>query len=355
LIVGGGIAGLSLAIALEPWATDIEVIERSPEWSSEGAAITLRPPAVRAMRRLEVLDEVRGAGRMVDRQCFFTHSGDVLFELSLAPEGEPSVVVHRRRLQQILSEALGHTVVRMDDAPVKVEAHGPVVEVLLASGERRECDLVIGADGVYSWLRRELFPDAVVRPVGQQYWRFCVEGELVEHWSAVSDGNRLAALLPLPGMTYCAAQLSGSALLNGEAVGSAASLQQTFGDFPSPVSDVLGRVSSATEIHFGAVNEVVLEQWSSGPVGLIGDAAHALSPILTLGGGFAMEDAVVLADELQRQPPSAALAAFTNRRQPRVGLARRLANERIAKIADGATIDEARYQQEMFHLMRDDP
>jgi 2-polyprenyl-6-methoxyphenol hydroxylase-like FAD-dependent oxidoreductase len=355
LIVGGGIAGLSLAIALEPLASDIEVVERESRWSTEGAAINLRPPAVKAMRRLGVLDDVVAEGRVVNRQLFFTMTGDRLFELPFAVEGEVTVVIHRRRLQRLLAERVKRATIRMGDAPTKVEMEGAGVSVELAGGERRQCDLVIGADGIYSWLRRELFPDAIVRPVDQQYWRFCVDAEFVEDWCVVSEANRFVALLPLPGMTYCAAQLTGSALLDGESDSVLAGLRRSFGSLPSPFSDVLEWVRPADEIHFGTTHEVILDHWNVGPIGLIGDAAHALSPVLTLGGGFAMEDAVVLADELTQRPPTDALVAFTRRRQPRIALARELANQRIAVVAGKDTIDESAYQRQLLQLIQEDP
>jgi FAD-dependent urate hydroxylase len=100
---------------------------------------------------------------------------------------------------------------------------------------------------------------------------------------------------------------------------------------------------------------VILDRWSAGPVGLIGDAAHSFSPVLTLGGAFAMEDAVVLADELQQRSPADALTAFTRRRQPRIALARELANQRIAVIAGKDTVDEATYQLRLTQLIQEDP
>ncbi len=225
----------------------------------------------------------------------------------------------------------------MGERPAVIELGHAAVDVTLTSGDRRRYDLVVGADGIRSWLRRGV-PGAIVQPVGQQYWHFCVEGELTEHWCVVADLNRFVALLPLPGMTYCAAELSGAALLDDTVVDPRSALFQIFGRYPSPVSDVLDRITPATEIHFGPIFEVILRRWSSGPIGLIGDAADALSPILTLGGGLAIEDAVVLGDELDRRPPVDALEAFTDRRRPRVALARELANQRVAASAGVVTI-----------------
>ena len=274
LIVGGGIAGLSLAIALEPTGADVEVIERESEWTTEGAAITLRPLAVKAIRRLGVLDDVLAAGRVVDRQRLFNLTGDTVGEQMLADEGEVTVVIHRQRLQQLLSERLGRTNVRMGEQPVAVESGHSVVDVTLASGERRRYDLVVGADGIRSWLRRGLFPGAIVQPVGQQYWRFCVEGELIEHWCVCWEPNRFVALLPLPGMTYCAAGLAGAALLDDGVVDPRPALFEIFGRYPSPVSDVLTGSRRPRRSTSVPSMRSILQRWSSGPIGLIGDAAH---------------------------------------------------------------------------------
>ena len=274
LIVGGGIAGLSLAIALEPTGADVEVIEREREWTTEGAAITLRPLAVRAIRRLGVLDDVLAAGRVVDRQQYFNLIGDMVGEQMLADEGEMTVVIHRQKLQRLLSDRLGRAAVRMGEHPVAVETGDSVVDVILSGGERRRFDLVIGADGIHSWLRRELFPGATVEPVGQQYWRFCVEGELIEHWCAVR--RRTVSWL------FCRSgdDLLCRAACRASAVGRQRRQPDT-GAIPDlralPVTS-FRRSRPGHTCHRDPLrsqpHEVILKRWSSGPIGLIGDAAH---------------------------------------------------------------------------------
>jgi 2-polyprenyl-6-methoxyphenol hydroxylase-like FAD-dependent oxidoreductase len=131
-------------------------------------------------------------------------------------------------------------------------------------------------------------------------------------------------------------------------------LHRTFRDFPSPVADVVARVSSTTEMHAGPIHEVTLTEWSSGRVGLIGDAAHAMSPVLALGGGLALEDAEVLAEEIGRSGPTPhALAGFVGRRRPRVELARRLANARLAAVAGRATMDTESVNEQLATFLQD--
>jgi 2-polyprenyl-6-methoxyphenol hydroxylase-like FAD-dependent oxidoreductase len=354
LVVGGGIAGLSFAIAAERDGAEVDLVEHAAVWTSAGAAITLRPLAVKALTRLGLLDEVVRVGRVVERQCALSMAGDTIRARVLADEEDtPTVVIHRRQLQQVLSDQLKTTNPLMGVRPNRISSHQTRVEVALSNGDERDYDVVVGADGIHSWLRTQLFPEAVVRPVGQQYWRFCVEGEVTPDWCVVAEQGRFVALLPLPGLTYCAAQVAGSALLD-ERTEPRAALYELFGKYPFPVSGVLARVTDSTEIHFGGVSEVLLERWSSGPVALIGDAAHALSPILTLGGGLAIEDAVVLAEELHRgETPTDALAAFTTRRRPRVELVRELANAQAASYAGVADLDEADYQDGLARLRHD--
>ncbi len=353
-IVGGGIAGLSLAIALEPTGTEVDVFERERQWTAHGAAIALRPLAVKALRRLGVLDGVMAEGRVLDRIRVLTTTGEVASERMLAFEGEPTVAIHRRALQQVLAGRLERTTVRLGVRPAAITEAGPMVELSLSSGERIRCDILVGADGVYSWVRQQLFPDAVTSPTGQRSWRFCVEGELTEAWTLVLASSRYAVAQPLPGMTYCAAVLGRSAS-SPDVAETAVGLRDAFSEFPPPISDVPARVTPATDIHFGAIHEVSLDRWSEGQVGLIGDAAHALSPIMALGGGLALEDGVVLAQELERAAtPRAALEAFTARRQPRVDLVRSLAHERSVTFDGGQhDFNDRDFQRRAAFLLED--
>jgi 2-polyprenyl-6-methoxyphenol hydroxylase-like FAD-dependent oxidoreductase len=354
-IVGGGIAGLSLAIGLASQGGTVKIFERELTPHVEGAAITLRPLAVKALRRLGVLDKVLEAGRTVDRYRIFTNSGQVFSDMDLTLEGEPTVMILRQKLIRVLSEDLEGAELRMGAWPTEVDRSGDTVDVVFSNGEQSRCDLLVGSDGIRSWVRHQLFPQAETRFVGQHYWRFCVEGELVDDWYGYFKPGRGCSmgLHPLPGMTFAAAQIAVAEPLPASPEPKDR-LQRTFGDFPSPVAEVLARVSSTTEMHVGPIHEVTLTEWSSGRVGLIGDAAHAMSPILALGGGLALEDALVLAEEIGRSGPTPqALTALVERRRPRVELARRLANARLAAAAGHATIDDQIVNEQLATFLHD--
>jgi 2-polyprenyl-6-methoxyphenol hydroxylase-like FAD-dependent oxidoreductase len=354
-IVGGGIAGLSLAISLESLGAVVEVFEREPRPCVEGAAITLRPLAVKALRRLGVLDAVLGAGRAVDRYRIATVTGEVFSDMDLTAEGEPTVMILRQELMRVLSEHLRQARVRMGVWPAAVDLSDDTVTLTLSNGERTRWDLLVGADGVRSWVRHQLFPNTPTRYVGQHYWRFCVEGERVDNWYGwfKPGRGRTVGLHPLPGLTFCAAGIVVDEPLD-PAIDQLARLRQEFTDFPSPVADVIAALSPTPEIHAGPIHEVILHSWNRGPVGLIGDAAHAMSPTLALGGGLAIEDAVILADELRRvDSPTQALIGFGERRRSRVELARRLANARVAAAAGRATVDTSAVNEQLATFLQE--
>jgi 2-polyprenyl-6-methoxyphenol hydroxylase-like FAD-dependent oxidoreductase len=285
-IVGGGIAGLSLAIGLCVFGYAVEIFEREPGAHAEGAVSTLRPLAVKALRRLRVLDKVLVAGLTVDRNCIFTGTGRVFSDMDLTLEGEPTVMILRQELIRGLSEGLKGEKLRMGVWPTAVDQSSDTVKMVLSNGEQARWDLLVGTDGIRSWVRHRLFPHAEIRFVGQHYWRFCVEGELVDNWYGYFKPGRGCSmgLPPLPGLTFSAAQIAVAEPLapSNEPI---ERLHRTFGDFPSPVADVLAPVSSSTEMHVGPIHEVSLTAWSAGRVGLIGHTAHAMSPVLALGGG----------------------------------------------------------------------
>jgi 2-polyprenyl-6-methoxyphenol hydroxylase-like FAD-dependent oxidoreductase len=209
------------------------------------------------------------------------------------------------------------------------------VAVTLSGGGRREVDLLVGADGIRSGLRRLLGDPGAPRPVGQLSWRFVAEDlPGVRAWTALLGGGRTFLLVPIgAGRVYCYADVSTDGAATGAvAVGPAAGpdrLRELFADFAGPVPAALDRVGGSSALHVAPIEEIVVARPAVGRVVLIGDAAHATSPNLAQGAVMACEDGLVLADELSRgRPVPAALSAFTSRRAPRTRWVRRRTHRR---------------------------
>ena len=187
--------------------------------------------------------------------------------------------------------------------------------VELGGGEINQYDLVLGADGVHSTVRRLVFPGQEARPVGQYARRFVIPWpDQAPIWSALL--GRGSAFLTIPigaGRIYC--------YCDGPLADDPPSLRALLAGYAEPVPTLLAALEEAggaVPVQAGPVEEVAIEEWSRGGVLLIGDAAHATSPNMAQGAAMAVEDALVLAETLAAADGIApALAAYERRRRPR--------------------------------------
>jgi 2-polyprenyl-6-methoxyphenol hydroxylase-like FAD-dependent oxidoreductase len=335
LIVGGGIAGLALAPMLARTGVAVELIEREPAWRPRGTGMYLPGNAARALRALGL--ETRVASRAIEilRQRFCDHRGRLLCEVDVAKLWAgvgPCLALHRADLHAFLREAAGEVPIRTGLAVERLAQRDGIVSVEFSDGTSGEYDLVVGADGIHSAVRRLTFDAmAMPRPVGQVGWRFLApRPPEVTTWSAML-GHRTAFLtLPLDDeRVYCYCDVVSRPADDTPERAPAERLRKLFAEFADPAAALLDALDAATDIHVSTIEEIALGHWAHESVVLIGDAAHATSPNMAQGAAMALEDALVLADCLLKIPgiPDA-LAAFQARRRPRTDWVRAQSHRR---------------------------
>jgi 2-polyprenyl-6-methoxyphenol hydroxylase-like FAD-dependent oxidoreductase len=322
LIVGGGIAGLSLDLALREGPWQVELVERGTGWDQPGAGLAVQPNAMRALDCLGVGAAVERAGAVIGRFGYYDQYGDLLCDIDLGGLWSavgPFVGITRAALHDVLRSAPGRY--RLGTAVTSVTQEDRHVTVTFDDATMAGYDLVVGADGINSDVRRLALGGPPPSYAGQMAWRSLapvrprsLDG--VQFWLGE---DRFFGLCPVGNeLTYGFGNLA-CGRRHEPVSGRARRLREYFAGFGELVRQYLAAVPGDSGIHCSPIEWLPEARWAAGRVVLIGDAAHAMSPMMGQGGCMAIEDAVVLADELRRAADiPAAIAAFTARRRPRV-------------------------------------
>ncbi|WP_043288142.1 FAD-dependent oxidoreductase [Paraburkholderia oxyphila] len=331
LIVGGGIAGLTAAIALRRRGIESVVIERNPAWSVYGVGIIQPSNMLRALASIGLGERCLASGRGFNGWRFCEANGAVLAEaaaFNVAGPAYPAVNgITRPALHKILTDSvLGQgTEVRLGITIETLHDSGDKVDVIFSNGAPESFDLVIGADGAYSQLRGLLFKDAV-RPqyTGQSVWRYNFPRPEGFDWGCMYFGKRSkAGLVPLTeSMMYLflVTAEQGNPRMPGDQLGSL--LRERMSEYGGLIAELRELVTDSSAVVYRPMEVMLLPQpWHRGRVLLIGDAAHSSTPHLAEGAAMAIEDSAVLADMLGANADiEATLQAFWERRAPRAQL-----------------------------------
>lgn len=329
LIVGGGLAGVSAAIALQRAGIDVEIVEREPVWGALGTGITLMGPAMRALKELGVLEQCLAEGDGGSEMCLFSAEGELLHTLEipgLLGQEWPAVGgMMRPTLHRILAEtaqAEGASV-RTGTTVDLLEQHPDRIDVECSDGSNESYDLVVGADGMRSQVRQLVFGDAAPepQPLGQAVWRALVDrpaavtGEFQFYGPGLKTGftplgpNRMYEFLVQP--------VADAVLPPPEE--RPARMRELLSVFGGVVAEVRETITEPEQVDVRKLYWLLMPApWYRGRVLLIGDAAHSTTPQLAMGGAIALEDGIVLGELLGSEDQlETALAKFMERRYER--------------------------------------
>ena len=321
-IIGAGIGGVAAGVALHQAGFAVKVFERAGQLREAGAGMSLWPNGTGVLQQLGLLQAVASRGQSGTHFLVRSQSGDVLMEIGTAEAETPTVCVHRAHLLRILADALPPESLAVGHELAEMQFAGDQVDLRFTNGERLLCDGVVGADGIYSRMRGRLQQPG--KPVYRGYAIFRGIADVPENFSvghnseSWGEGSRFG-ILAIGENKVCWYATVNSANPPQASDWPKERLEQMFRHWHRPIPELIAATEPSAIMANAACDRQPARAWSGGPATLIGDASHALTPNLGQGACMAMEDALALANCLQRQPNvTAGFRLYEATRFPRV-------------------------------------
>ncbi|MFC8042349.1 FAD-dependent monooxygenase [Nocardia sp. NPDC057353] len=327
LIAGASIAGPALALWLHRWGAEVTVVERAPELRPGGQAVDARGVTKEVIRRMGLDAAVRAARTETAGAHTVDADGNVLETFSAEDGYISEIEILRGDLARVLYDATRADVeYRFDDRIAELTQDPDGVDVTFASGERRRFELVIGADGLHSSLRALVFGphEPFVHRLGHMLAFYTVPNEFgLDRWLLDhQEPGRSAGLRPIRDATQAMAIFAfaapGLEVDHRDIEAQKRLLRGRMAGFGWETQRILAHLDDAPDFYLDQVAQVKMERWSSGRVGLLGDAAFSSSPLSGQGTGLALVGAYLLAGELAAADwdPDAGFAAYEQRMRP---------------------------------------
>jgi 2-polyprenyl-6-methoxyphenol hydroxylase-like FAD-dependent oxidoreductase len=332
LVVGGGIAGLTLAVALRRRDVAVEVVELQPQWNILGVGISLTGPTLRALKGIGLVDQCVAVAFGFDRIVFADNVGHEVGALNMprlcGPEYPATVAIGRPALHDVLirnAQTLGADI-RLGATVRALDRKADSVEIEFSDGGRASYDYVVGCDGIRSTVRDLAFADVPeANFTGLAVWRATMpRPQAVQSMQMFYGPKTKAGVNPHSRdemFLFLVQPIRDDKRLAPDTMHLV--LQEQLTDFGGEVMEfVREHVDDPRRVDYRPMNAFLLQPpWYRGRVIVIGDAAHTTTPHLATGAGIAIEDAVVLAELIATEPEaSEMLAKFMARRFDRCRL-----------------------------------
>lgn len=320
LIIGGGIGGLTVAIALRAEGYDVAIYERAPELREVGAAISIMANATRVLKRNGLLPSLLEHGEPLAAGIIQPNDGKPLKPPMEIDTGVPGVLLHRADLQEVLLSAVPRECIHLNKELKWITEDKESVTAIFTDGTEAKGSLLIASDGLNSAARRLLLNDGAPVYRGYQCWRGVnPDGELEIVAEVLGRGMRMG-LIPMGrrGAAWWLTANEGEHE-SDEPEGRKAKLQRLLTGWHASARDLVAGTPDSAISKNAIYDRPAARGWSKGRALLIGDAAHPTTPNLGQGGGMAIEDAAMLARCLKHFPDHAmAFRRFEELRFPRV-------------------------------------
>lgn len=322
IIVGAGIAGLSLGIGLQQRRKDFVILEQSPLVDGIGAGLGITSNAITAFEHLGIAAKIKAVANPLDTLRVVDSTGRLLIN------GDPKLIagydltnyaLHRSHLHQCLLRELPGERIYTQKQCLELKEEGGWYLLTCKDGSRFRCKYLVGADGLHSFVRQYISPGSTARYAGYTCWRAVID--LKDNFPYTSEETWGAAgrfgITPLVNRQVYWYACINSRQSRDPFYGSYTidDLRENFRSYHPAVVNALSLTENGQLIHNDIADLKPLSAYHKAQVVLIGDAAHATTPNMGQGACMGVEDAVVLLQELDRSfSVEDAMAAFTRRR-----------------------------------------
>lgn len=355
-IVGGGIGGLAAANAMIHYGHDVTVYEQAQELGEVGAGVLITPNSIRLFDKLGLREDFEHLGGQITPGSEYRRmDGSVVGQIRTSDSnGEYGVYgAHRADLLNMLANALPSGVVHTAHQCIDVEQASGTVTLSFANGSQAEADVVVGADGIHSQLRKEVVTPGEPVFSGMVAYRGLVEASRLPNWR-----NDVHLVWMGEGKHFMAFPVRGGQLLNfvgfvpseypaqesWSGLGDVEDLVSAFSGWDPLITELIEQIDQP--FWWGLFDREPLERWTTGHLALIGDAAHAMLPHLGQGANQAIEDGFALGAILAQrdsQSIAEALRQYEALRHPRA-----------TKVQLGARANGRRYDSQYEDLAQRD-
>ena len=312
IVIGGGIGGMTAALALERKGIHVEVFERAPRLTEVGAGVSLWPNALKGLHQLGMRAALDSMSVAVQDGALRSAAGTILSRTS-ADEfvrrfGLPTTVFHRAELMDALVRAARNVPIHLGHECRDIEQNADVITASFVNGARASCDVLVGADGLRSVVRERLGIEGALRYAGYTAWRgltaFDTRGMI--GGETLGRGQRFGVVPITNDRVYWYATDNTPAGQDEPPDEAKARLRALFGRWHPPIPAILDTTDPATILRNDIYDRDPVDRWGAGRITLLGDAAHPMTPNLGQGACQAIEDALVLARCLADGPDAEA-------------------------------------------------
>lgn len=327
VIIGAGMGGLTVAAGLKNTGIEVEIYERAQEMRWVGSGLSLMTNAVAALTSVGINLDFDGHAEAFDALHILTRSGrpirSIDFSAMARKTGHPNLAIHRGSLQRLLLDQAAGCRIELGAACTGYRKDGGQAVATFADGREVRADVLVGADGFNSAVRKVLTGPETPTDYDYIVWRATptfshpkvTRGYVAHYWGR---GQRFGLADIGGGQVYWWGTKNLPAGQSARWHGGKAGIQALFRGWAEEVQAVIAATPASDISSLPAQDRPFIERWGDGPVTLLGDAAHPMLTSLGQGAAIAIEDGAVLAHCLKTiAEPQAALRAYEDRRRER--------------------------------------